>query len=359
MKRYLAILLTVLLGLSLMGCSSALNNSNTAADDVESQDNVKEEDAQEDNEAKSQESSQEERTIVLVAKTEGFAWFDATRSGIEAFGKDNGVNTYQIAPENGDVAAQVQLCEELIAQKVDAICIIPNDTKSMIPVIEKARAAGITVVTHEAPDIAEYVDFDMESFANYDIGTWMLNNMVEATGGEGKWAMMVQTLGTTAHMEYYDSIKEQIGEYPGLEEVVTEPIEDNNDDATAYDRTIELLKAHPDLKVICSATASSTGVARALQEKNRDDIMLISGIAPSASKEYIETGWYYAAYTWDPFGAAYVSGDIALKLLNGETIDSATSFPYEGYETVTVENGIIRADALLEVTKDNVASLPW
>jgi len=45
-----------------------------------------------------------------------------------------------------DVGRQVELVEQMIAQRVDAIVIAPADSKALVPVCKKARQAGITVI---------------------------------------------------------------------------------------------------------------------------------------------------------------------------------------------------------------------
>jgi len=45
-----------------------------------------------------------------------------------------------------DLARQVALVEEMIAQQVDAIVIAPADSKALVPVLKRAQAAGVIVV---------------------------------------------------------------------------------------------------------------------------------------------------------------------------------------------------------------------
>lgn len=45
-----------------------------------------------------------------------------------------------------DVSRQIDLVEQMIAQKVNAIIIAPADSKALVPVCKKAQQAGITVV---------------------------------------------------------------------------------------------------------------------------------------------------------------------------------------------------------------------
>ena len=110
--------------------------------------------------------------MVLVAKQEGIPWFDDMRTGVERFGKDNTgkVEVKQIAPDSGDSAKQVQMVSDLISQDVDAIVVVPNDPQALKPVIKQAKAKGIVVVAHEASNIADDVDYDIEAFQNTDFG---------------------------------------------------------------------------------------------------------------------------------------------------------------------------------------------
>ena len=46
-------------------------------------------------------------------------------------------------------------------EKVDVIGVVPNDAEVLEPVLERARAAGIKVITHESPK-QKNVDYDFE-----------------------------------------------------------------------------------------------------------------------------------------------------------------------------------------------------
>ena len=65
-------------------------------------------------------------TIVMIVK-QSDPWFDDMELGINQFKADTGVNAYTLTPESGDPALQIAIMENLIAQQVDAITIVPND----------------------------------------------------------------------------------------------------------------------------------------------------------------------------------------------------------------------------------------
>jgi len=295
-------------------------------------------------------------TIVMVAKHEGISWFDDMRIGVDEFAADTGVNAYQIAPEGGDPAKQVQMVEDLIAQGVDAILVVPNDTKSMAPVLQKARDAGIVVIGHEAPDILDSLDWDLEAFPNEEHGIRFGQYLAEAMGGEGKFASFVGMLTMTPHMIWWQSAIDYLAEnYPDMECITPEPIEDRNDNKLAYDRALEVLRAHPDIKGFTDSAASGAGIAQALMDRGRSDIALVSTAVPSMSGAYIRDGYMDAGLCWRPADAGYVSCEIALKVIRGEPIEAGMDFSKDGYKNVRImEGNMIVGDAPLVLTKDNI-----
>jgi len=86
---------------------------------------------------------------------------------------------------DGDNASQVTDIEDSIAAGVNAIIIVPNDTKAIIPQIQEAQKAGIKVIVYDSP-------LDTPGIAD---GTFATDNYA---GGKliGEWAKA--TLGANA-----------------------------------------------------------------------------------------------------------------------------------------------------------------
>ena len=95
--------------------------------------------------------AQAQKEMVTVVKIAGIPWFNAVEKGIKKGGKDFGINATMVGPANVDPAQQVKLLEDLIAKKVNVIGLVPLDVKVTEPVLKRAQAAGITVITHEGP----------------------------------------------------------------------------------------------------------------------------------------------------------------------------------------------------------------
>jgi ABC-type sugar transport system substrate-binding protein len=96
--------------------------------------------------------AQDQKKMVTVVKISGIPWFNALENGVKKAGTDFGIDASVVGPANFDPAQQVKLLEDLIAQKVDVIGLVPIDVKVAEPVLKRAQEAGIPVITHEGPE---------------------------------------------------------------------------------------------------------------------------------------------------------------------------------------------------------------
>jgi simple sugar transport system substrate-binding protein len=298
--------------------------------------------------------------IVLVAKQEGIPWFDDMRKGVNEFNTkySDSVEAKQIAPEAGDSAKQNQMIEDLIAQGVDAICVVPNDPNAMKPVLTKAKQKGIVIISHEASALAStnVVDFDLEAFNNKDFGVLMFDTLAKAMGGKGKYAAMVGGLTMQTHMEWYNAgLKYVKTKYPNMKIVTAQPFEDKNDDALARDNAMQILKAYPDLKgFVGTSVSAGSNFAAVLKEKNKKNISVVSLGIPSVDGPYLKDGFMVQAQCWRPADAGFAACLAALKILKSEKIQNGSNLDRTGYNKVKVQGKIIYGNAPLVLTKDTV-----
>jgi ribose transport system substrate-binding protein len=87
--------------------------------------------------------------VALVMKSLANEFFLTMENGAKAHQQTHAERYALIA--NGikdelDVSKQIDLVEQMIAQKVDAIVIAPADSKALVPVCHKAQKAGIIVI---------------------------------------------------------------------------------------------------------------------------------------------------------------------------------------------------------------------
>jgi len=119
----------------------------------------------------------EDILIGLITKTETNPFFVKMKEGAQAKAEELGVELQTAAgKKDGDNETQVQAVENLIAAGAKGILITPNDSKAIVPALDKARQAGLLVIAldtqTEPPDAAD-ATFATDNFkAGELIGKW-------------------------------------------------------------------------------------------------------------------------------------------------------------------------------------------
>lgn len=273
-------------------------------------------------------------TIATVGKIDGISWFARMKEGVEEFKEETGHDAFMISPAQADAAQQVQIIEQLIAQGVDAIAVVPFSPEALEPSLKKARDNGIVVVVHESSS-QENVDATIEAFSNYEFGQQMAKFLVEKMGTKGQVANFVGSLTSKSHNEQQDGVEAYLANYPDIE-LVSRRNEDYDDQTRAYERTKELLTTYPNLTgIIGSASTTVPGASLAIDERNLQDKISIVGVAtPIDARRYLDNGAADVIALWDPAIAAKAMNLIAVRILDGETIANGDSLGLEGYENL-------------------------
>ncbi len=297
-------------------------------------------------------------TIATVVKVDGIAWFDRMREGVVKFGKDTGNETFELGPAKADAAEQVKIIEGLIAQKVDAICVVPFSPEALEPVLKKARAAGIVVISHEATN-QKNVDADIEAFVNEEYGSHMLDNLARFMNGEGEWANFVGSLTSKSHNQWQDGAEARAKEkYPKMK-LVSRRNEEYDDQNKAYQKTKELITAFPDLKgILGAASTTAPGAGLAVEEAGlQNKINVVGTSLVSSAGQYLKSGGTKMIFFWDPADAGYVMNKMALTLLQGGKLTSGMDLGVKGYEKIKQDPKnpkVFFGQAWVDVSKDNM-----
>jgi len=294
-------------------------------------------------------------TIVTVVKLSGIGWFNRMEEGVKQYAQETGQNASQVGPASADAALQVQLIEDLIARKVDAITVVPNSPEALEPVLGKALAEGIKVIGHEASDLKN-VSYDVEAFDNHAYGEHLMIALAEAMGEEGEYAVFVGHLTAKTHNDWVDAaIAYQKEHYPNMR-LVTDKLESNEQQQTAYAKAKEILRTYPNVKGFQgSAGEDVAGVALAVEEAGLEGKIAIVGTSlPSVSGPYVESGTINMISFWDPAKAGIVMNKLATMAIEGEAVTDGMDLGVEGYHSVKLEDKVVYGQAWIDVTKDNV-----
>jgi fructose transport system substrate-binding protein len=130
--------------------------------------------------------------IGLITKTETNPFFVKMKEGAQKKAAALGADLQSFAgKKDGDNETQVQAVESLVAAGAKGILITPNDSKAIVPALDKARQAGLLVIALDTPlDPADAADatFATDNFeAGELIGKWAKGQFA---GKDAKIAML-------------------------------------------------------------------------------------------------------------------------------------------------------------------------
>ncbi|MCF6327484.1 MAG: autoinducer 2 ABC transporter substrate-binding protein [Devosiaceae bacterium] len=305
-------------------------------------------------------ATSQEVSIATVVKISGIQWFNRMEEGVKQFAEDTGINAFQVGPAQADPQQQVALIEDMIAQGVSAIAVVPMSPEALEPVLKRARDAGIVVVSHEAASL-QNVSYDIEAFQNEDFGANLMKNLAACLGGEGEYAVFVGSLTSQTHNQWVDgAIAYQEANFPDMV-LVGDRNETFDDQQQAYEKAQEVLRAYPNIKGFQgSASTDVAGIGLAIEERGLEDSTCVAGTSlPSIAGQYLETGAVDMISFWDPSLAGYAMNKVAVMVMNGEEVTDGMDLGITGYNSVRLVDKVIFGQAFVEVTKENMADYPF
>jgi fructose transport system substrate-binding protein len=145
--------------------------------------------------------------VGLVTKTNTNPFFVKMKQGFEAKAKELGLTPQALAGKaDGDNDGQVAAIEQLIAAGAKGILLVPSDSTAIVPTVEKARKAGILVITLDTPldpITAADANFATDNFkAGQLIGQW-----AKGTLGDKAASAKIATLDLAANQPTVDYLR--------------------------------------------------------------------------------------------------------------------------------------------------------
>jgi ribose transport system substrate-binding protein len=232
---------------------------------------------------------------------------------------------------NANPPKQLADMENLIAQGVDAIIVVPFDEKAILPAIETANKKNIPVIAITYIPNAK-VATTVAASGDYENGKATAELLIKKMGGKGKLAVI--DLGFSLWR-----IDQRIEGF--MDAIRSTDIEivarvSGADQADIQNKVAGILAAHPDLNAIW-ATFSNQIVAAsdALRAANRKDVLLSGIDADKAIIERIKEGWITGTAAQFPKEHGRLAAEAAFAVLQGKKVAEKYDVPVG---IVTAEN---------------------
>lgn len=297
-------------------------------------------------------------TMGIVVKIGGIPWFNAMESGIHERGAELGVDATMIGPTSADPALQVRAIEDLIAKGVDIIGVVPNDEAALEPVLAKAMAAGIMVVSHEGPGL-ENVNWNFEMASAVGFGETHAELLAEKMGGSGEYAMFVGSLTVPLHNAWADAANAYIAaNHPGMILVgerygVAESVDDSRTTA------LDLMSAHPELGgFLAFGSQGPIGAGRAIEERRKvGQVHVLGPFSPGQGRALVKSGAIAGGFMWNPAEAGRVFVTLGKMLVDGVDIVDGMEIDGLGVVHPDADARDIITNNLIAINADTVDGL--
>lgn len=284
-------------------------------------------------------------TVALVVKTLNNPFFNDMQQGAEEMARELELNLIvQAAEREVDVEQQVQIVENLIERRVDAILLTPSGSREVVPVISRANRAGIPVLNLDTRVDADLLARDNAHVAtfigsdNYEGGYLAGRYVGEHLNGSGKVAILEGIPGHETADSRQRGFLAGLAEYPGVQVVTSQTA--NWERNLGYNVFENILQSYSDVNAVFAANdLMALGAVEAIASSGRtNDIIVVGFDAHSEAVEAIRRGAMHATIAQNPYEIGRAGVEYAYKLLNGEEIDEDITVEIELISRENIEN---------------------
>jgi len=268
----------------------------------------------------------ERKRIALVMKTLTNPFFVEMEKGARRAEKDLGVDLQvKTAAQETSIEQQIQIVEDMIAARVDAIVIAPGDSQRLIPVLKKAVDAGIKVVNLDnrldpatikqagmAP--VPFISVDNEKAA-YAAGKYIAGDVQAPTEA----AILEGIRSADNARQRMEGAKRAFTENKSIKLVASESANWKIDEG--YTVIQQIFAKHPNVKLVFVANdMMGLGVLKYLQESGKTDVKVASYDALPEAIAEVKAGRLAVTVDQQAAEQGFQGIALAMRLLKGDTV---------------------------------------
>lgn len=266
-------------------------------------------------------------TIAIVLKTLNHPFFIDMQMGAEEAAKRLGVNLIvQAAERELDVEKQMQIIENLIQRKVDAICVAPSGSRELVPAIVKANKVGIPIITMDTEVdsaalasvngmVATYIGSD-----NYEGGRIAGEFVSKKLAAKGKIAILEGIPGHETGDARLRGFHAAVKKYPGIEVVASQTANWERDQG--FNVFQNIIQSHPEvIALFACSDLMALGAIEAIAAAGKSGKILVVGFdAIEDAKVSIKEGKMAGSVAQYPYEMGKLAVENAFRVLQGESI---------------------------------------
>jgi rhamnose transport system substrate-binding protein len=300
-------------------------------------------------------------TIAMLPKLINIDYFDACKRGAEKTAKELGVTLIYDGPSEPSGSEQNKFFDTWVRQNVQAICVAPNQPKTIKRFVEKAQSAGIKVLTWDSDAPESGRDLFVNQVDEKTLGETLMDDLAQQIGEEGEWAIAIASLDA-ANLNTWRRFAEARAQekYPRMKLVATEVTKE--DENFAREKVQTLLNAHPNLKGIIAFDSNSVpGASEAVKRSGKvGKVAVVGNSTPNKMRPYIKEGTLQSFYLWDPRALGSLTVALAKVLVEGKSVTDGMEVAGFGKISVSSNDSktVIMAKPI-RFTKENIDSFDF
>ncbi len=281
-------------------------------------------------------------TIGVSLLTLDNPFFKTIGDSITAEGQKYDYTTMLVSGDK-DVAKQGNQIKDFIIKKVSAIVLSPCDSKSIVPVIQEANAAGIPVFTVDVPCNEPGVKLVTQiATDNFGGGKEAGHAMIEALGEAGGKVAVLHFKQVESCQLRVRGFTEVINAHnaSGKSKInVVAELESGGAKDAGFKATEDILQSNPDLRGIFAINdPAALGARAALEKAGKTQQVLIVGFdGQPEGKQAIRDGKIYADPIQFPDKMGVQIVDSILRHSKGESLPPEILIPTSLYRKADAE----------------------
>ena len=263
----------------------------------------------------------------------GNGWRESSICSVQAQSAASGkVAKVTVINHDTDAAGQLTDIRDLIAAKVDAIIINPNDPKALNPAIAEAIAAGIPVVAIDASVTAP----GAYNLSNDQVQYAYLGakSLFEQMNKKGSVVYMRGIAGHPADTDRDTGFKKALAEYPDIK--VAKEVVTKWDPATAVSQINEIMNSGVAFDGVWTSGVDSS-IVEAMKTAKHPLVPIVGADNAGFVTQLLNEKGLLGSAVTNPSAVAGAGVVLALKLLAGEKPETTTHVTPELWVNSTPE----------------------
>jgi rhamnose transport system permease protein len=278
--------------------------------------------------------------VGVVPKSTANPYFVSCQQGAEEAAAELGVDLLWDGPDSDDAARQARVVEALAARGA-AVIAVSAIARSLSPSLRTLRRRGVKVLTWDADADPAARDFFVTQATPGGIAQALAFEAARILLGRGELAILTTSQESSNQRLWLERMQERLREaYPELR--VGAILQTPDEEESAREATVELLRSHPELGVVvCLFAPGVPGVARAV--KASGSVARVMGLStPDACRDGIADGSIESVVTWSTVDLGYLTVQAAAALATGTLAADSHSLRAGRLGTIMIRGDEVR-----------------